>query len=145
MTNLSPPMKLALVHAGSAGSYVSGSPIVVDGAQWLYKKPGVPMDVVLKASRGVCVCQPPWLTLLICCVGCCWQAKMFALHKHCSYRIEACAGKHTLATEHDCRSVWVESKAVLDLICLSCAQVGLDSIVHQQGRSLNRLCTELCI
>ena len=39
-------------HAGSAGSYVSGNPIVVDGAQWLYKKPGVPVDVVLKASRG---------------------------------------------------------------------------------------------
>ena len=128
-------MKLAFVHAGSAGSYVSGSPIVVDGAQWLYKKPGVPMDVVLKASRGVCVCQ----------LGCCWQAKMFALHKHCSYRIEACAGKHTLATEHDCRSVWVESKAGLDLICLSCAQVGLDSIVHQQKRPLSGLCTESCI
>lgn len=39
--------------ASSAGSYVSGSPIVVDGAQWLYKKPGVPMDVVLKASRAM--------------------------------------------------------------------------------------------
>ena len=38
--------------AGPAGSYVSGSALVVDGAQWLYKKPGVPMDVVLKASRG---------------------------------------------------------------------------------------------
>lgn len=37
--------------ASSAGSYVSGNPIVVDGAQWLYKKPGVPVDVVLKASR----------------------------------------------------------------------------------------------
>lgn len=38
--------------AGPAGSYVSGSALVVDGAQWLYKKPGVPMDVVLRASRG---------------------------------------------------------------------------------------------
>ena len=38
--------------AGPAGSYVSGSALVVDGAQWLYKKPGVPMDVVLKESRG---------------------------------------------------------------------------------------------
>ena len=38
--------------AGPAGSYVSGSALVVDGAQWLYKKPGVPMDVVLKASKG---------------------------------------------------------------------------------------------
>lgn len=31
---------------------MSGNPIIVDGAQWLYKKPSVPMDVVLKASRG---------------------------------------------------------------------------------------------
>lgn len=44
----------SVCDTGSAGSYVSGSPIVVDGAQWLYKKPGVPMDVVLKASRGEC-------------------------------------------------------------------------------------------
>ncbi|KAL3146836.1 hypothetical protein ABBQ38_014810 [Trebouxia sp. C0009 RCD-2024] len=39
--------------ASPAGSYVSGSALVVDGAQWLYKKPGVPMDVVLKASRDM--------------------------------------------------------------------------------------------
>ena len=54
------PQSHAFVHyiseiggaAGPAGSYISGSALVVDGAQWLYKKPGVPMDVVLKASRG---------------------------------------------------------------------------------------------
>lgn len=39
--------------ASSAGSYVSGNPIIVDGAQWLYKKPAAPMDVVLKASRAM--------------------------------------------------------------------------------------------
>ena len=42
-----------LSGVGSAGSYVSGNPIIVDGAQWLYKKPAAPMDVVLKASRGM--------------------------------------------------------------------------------------------
>lgn len=37
---------------GSAGSYISGTALVVDGANYLYKKPDVPVDVVLKASRG---------------------------------------------------------------------------------------------
>lgn len=46
------PITPLVVFVGPAGSYVSGSALVVDGAQWLYKKPGVPMDVVLKASRG---------------------------------------------------------------------------------------------
>ena len=39
--------------AGAAGSYISGTALVVDGANYLYKKPDVPVDVVLKASRGV--------------------------------------------------------------------------------------------
>ena len=42
----------AAVCAGEAGSYISGTALVVDGANYLYKKPDVPVDVVLKASRG---------------------------------------------------------------------------------------------
>ena len=36
-----------------SGSYVSGTTIVVDGAEWLYKPPMVPKDMVKELSRKV--------------------------------------------------------------------------------------------
>ena len=39
--------------ASSAGTYVTGETVVVDGGQWLWKPPIAPREMVLQMSRGV--------------------------------------------------------------------------------------------
>lgn len=43
----------AVFLCSSAGSYVTGDVLVVDGAQWLYKPPMVPREMVAELSRKV--------------------------------------------------------------------------------------------
>ena len=43
----------AVYLCSSAGSYVTGDILVVDGAQWLYKTPMVPREMVAELSRKV--------------------------------------------------------------------------------------------
>lgn len=56
--NITADSESVVLFVGSAGSYISGTALVVDGANYLYKKPDVPVDVVLKASRGDFVFPP---------------------------------------------------------------------------------------
>mmetsp|Transcript_25451 Transcript_25451/g.83750 ORF Transcript_25451/g.83750 Transcript_25451/m.83750 type:complete len:301 (+) Transcript_25451:1-903(+) len=43
----------AVYLSSSAGAYVSGDTLVVDGAAWMYKKPIMPPEMVAAASRGI--------------------------------------------------------------------------------------------
>eukprot|EP00887_Chlorella_sp_A99_P006952 scaffold2.g6952.t1 len=44
---------LGRMGANSAGGFVTGHTLVVDGAEWMYREPIVPREVVTKLSRGV--------------------------------------------------------------------------------------------
>lgn len=46
-------MAVVFVCCESAGGYITGDTLVVDGGQWLYKPPMVPRDMVAELSRNV--------------------------------------------------------------------------------------------
>jgi len=46
-------MAAVFLACDGSGSYVSGAVLVVDGAEWLYKPPMVPKEMVAELSRKV--------------------------------------------------------------------------------------------
>ena len=46
-------MAAVFLACDASGSYVSGDILVVDGAEWLYKPPMVPREMVAELSRKV--------------------------------------------------------------------------------------------
>lgn len=46
-------MAAVFLACDGSGSYVSGETLVVDGAEWLYKPPMVPKEMVSELSRKV--------------------------------------------------------------------------------------------
>ena len=46
-------MAAVFLTCDGSGSYVSGDVLVVDGAEWLYKPPMVPRELVAELSRKV--------------------------------------------------------------------------------------------
>lgn len=46
-------MAAVFLASDGSGSYISGDVLVVDGAEWLYKPPMVPKEMVAELSRGV--------------------------------------------------------------------------------------------
>ena len=46
-------MAAVYLSCDASGGYVSGDTLVVDGAEWLYKPPMVPKEMVAELSRKV--------------------------------------------------------------------------------------------
>ena len=46
-------MAAVFLSCDGSGSYVSGDTLVVDGAEWLYKQPMVPKELMSELSRKV--------------------------------------------------------------------------------------------
>lgn len=46
-------MAAVFLACDGSGSYISGDVLVVDGAEWLYKPPMVPKEIVSELSRKI--------------------------------------------------------------------------------------------